>query len=429
VIPKYPVALKVDSLFQLFPRAVLAFLTPYLLLVIGYATLDIFNDLSVNQLATLRLVPYSLFAVSACISLYFGRNRIFYLSSLMVLLHWALSSYYPYIEALQQRHLLLVLGVLVPLNLAVLSLFRDRGLTSVQSYFMASVLGLQLALLVEVMNGDLSEWLQGIERLFTSLTWLSGLSLALPNSVLISLVLSMLVIILRITFRKTPLNNALLAVLMTLGLAFHFIYATTATTAATVLFIVAGLIALLCLLQHSYDMAYRDELTGLLGRRALNERFLRLSGRYCIVMVDVDHFKKFNDTYGHDVGDQVLKMLAGQLEKTGAGARAYRYGGEEFVLVFEGKTLLQIESHLEKLRISVADYPMKIRAAGRPKDSKGSQKMRRKGGGQRPLRVAISLGAAQRNEKLKNPTVVMKAADKALYRAKNAGRNQLKLSH
>ncbi|MEH6357494.1 MAG: GGDEF domain-containing protein [Pseudomonadales bacterium] len=408
---------------QIFPRSTLAFLAPYLLLIIGYCALDLFNNLSINQLATLRLIPYSLFVVSACISLYFGRNRIFYLSLLMALLHWALTSYHPYIDVVQQQNLLMVLGILAPLNLAVLSLFRDRGLTWVQSYLMTSVLGLQSALVFEVMNNDRYEWLQRLEQLFDSLP-LSELSLVLPNAVLISLLMSAAIISVRLFFRNTPLNNALLAVLVTLGITFNFV---DVTTTASVLLVVAGLVALLCLLQHSYDMAYRDELTGLLGRRALNERLLRLSGRYCIVMVDVDFFKKFNDTHGHDVGDQVLKMLAGQLDRTGGGARAYRYGGEEFVLVFESKTLAQIEPVIEKLRADVADYPMKVRGFNRPIDSNSSKKLRKKGDGSKTLAVTISLGAAQRNERLKTTRVVMEAADKALYRAKNAGRNQVKL--
>ncbi|MER3423211.1 MAG: GGDEF domain-containing protein, partial [Nitrospiraceae bacterium] len=75
-------------------------------------------------------------------------------------------------------------------------------------------------------------------------------------------------------------------------------------------FAAAGLVLTLAVLQTSYAMAYHDDLTGLPGRRALNETLLKLSGRYTIAMVDVDHFKTFNDQYGHDVGDQVLRMVA-----------------------------------------------------------------------------------------------------------------------
>jgi diguanylate cyclase (GGDEF)-like protein len=89
----------------------------------------------------------------------------------------------------------------------------------------------------------------------------------------------------------------------------------------------------------SYDMAYRDELTGLLGRRALNDRLKGLARQYVIAKMDVDHFKKYNDTHGHDIGDEVLKMVARQIGAVGGGGTAYRYGGEEFCVVFAVKTL------------------------------------------------------------------------------------------
>lgn len=412
-------------LFRIVNRSLLAFLAPYALLIVGYLALEFIHSLSVNQLATLRLVPYSLFIVSACISLYFGRSRIFYLSIVMALMHWALTSYYPYRAAPEQTLLLLVLGVLAPINLAVLSLFRDRGVTLVQSYVFASLLGLQYALVLEVMMGDLGAWLLDFDQAYTRPSMLMTVGIQLPNSLLISLLLCGLLLSIRIFFRHTPLNNALLVLLVTQGLIFNFV---DSMTTVVVLYIVSGLVALLSLLQHSYDMAYRDELTGLLGRRALNERFLRLAGRYIVVMVDVDHFKKFNDTYGHEVGDQVLKMLASQLEKTGGGARAYRYGGEEFVLVFERKSLQQVEPHLEKLRQTVANYPMKVRGFARPSDAKKGSKLRKKGAEAKILKVTISLGAAQRSDKMKSPLDVMEVADKALYRAKHAGRNRVVLA-
>lgn len=99
---------------------------------------------------------------------------------------------------------------------------------------------------------------------------------------------------------------------------------------------------------EAYQMAFRDELTGLPGRRALNERLQRLGRDYVIAMVDVDHFKKFNDTHGHDVGDQVLRLVASQLRKVGGGGKAYRYGGEEFTLLFPGKSLEQCLPHIDR---------------------------------------------------------------------------------
>src|SRR5688500_20279314 len=83
-------------------------------------------------------------------------------------------------------------------------------------------------------------------------------------------------------------------------------------------------------IEASYLMAYQDGLTGLPARRALTEALHQMNGKFTIAMVDVDHFKKLNDRYGHDVGDQVLRMLASRLAKVSNGGRAFRYGGEEF---------------------------------------------------------------------------------------------------
>jgi hypothetical protein len=75
----------------------------------------------------------------------------------------------------------------------------------------------------------------------------------------------------------------------------------------------ALLLMLGAMLQESFHMAFRDELTGLPGRRAFNETLQRARGTYSIAMVDVDHFKSFNDTHGHDTGDDVLRLVASRL--------------------------------------------------------------------------------------------------------------------
>ncbi len=173
---------------------------------------------------------------------------------------------------------------------------------------------------------------------------------------------------------------------------------------------------------EAYQMAFRDELTGLPGRRALNERMQRLGRNYVLAMSDVDHFKKFNDTHGHDVGDQVLRLVASKLSKIGGGGKAYRYGGEEFALVFAGKTLEECMPHLEVIRESIATYNIHLRNQdSRPQDdSQGRQ--RRSGSNASSVSVTVSIGVAERIEQ-RTPEEVLKSADQALYSAKGAGRN------
>jgi GGDEF domain-containing protein len=173
---------------------------------------------------------------------------------------------------------------------------------------------------------------------------------------------------------------------------------------------------------EAYQMAFRDELTGLPGRRALNERMQRLGRNYVLAMSDVDHFKKFNDTHGHDVGDQVLRLVASKLSKIGGGGKAYRYGGEEFALVFAGKTLDECMPHLEVIRESIATYNIHLRNQdSRPQDD-NQGRQRRAGTSASSVSVTVSIGVAERVEQ-RAPEQVLKSADEALYSAKGAGRN------
>lgn len=191
---------------------------------------------------------------------------------------------------------------------------------------------------------------------------------------------------------------------------------------ATLHFAGAGLVLVVATVERAYAMAYRDELTGLPGRRALNEALLRLEGIYTVAMVDVDHFKKFNDTHGHDSGDQVLRMVASRLGRVEGGGRAFRYGGEEFTVLFPGKTVAECAPHLDTLRAAVADGTFTLRRQGRFTAASTSTRARRAGSKQ--LRVTVSIGAAQARGST-TPDEVVKAADKALYRAKEDGRNRV----
>ena len=174
---------------------------------------------------------------------------------------------------------------------------------------------------------------------------------------------------------------------------------------------------------EAYQMAFRDELTGLPGRRALNERMQRLGRNYVLAMTDVDHFKKFNDTHGHDVGDQVLRLVASKLAKVSGGGRAYRYGGEEFAVVFAGKSLEECMPHLEVIREVIANYHIQLRNQdSRPQDDQQGRQ-RRAGSGASSVSVTISIGVAERQPEQRTPEEVLKSADQALYAAKGAGRN------
>ncbi len=190
----------------------------------------------------------------------------------------------------------------------------------------------------------------------------------------------------------------------------------------------AGVVLLAALLHESHRLAFRDQLTGLPSRRALEERLRSLPASYVIAMADVDHFKPFNDQHGHDIGDQVLKLVAGRLAEVGGGGTAYRYGGEEFCVIFPGQSLKEAERHLQAVRKAIEGYRMAVRREDRPKKAKEGEKLRGVGeesGPTKVLSVTVSIGFAAPADEQATPVKVLKAADEALYRAKQAGRNRV----
>ncbi len=178
-------------------------------------------------------------------------------------------------------------------------------------------------------------------------------------------------------------------------------------------------------------MAFIDQLTELQGRRALEIEMEHISGLYTIAMLDVDHFKKFNDDYGHRTGDEVLKLVALIMKQTEGKAQVFRYGGEEFIILFKGKNSNQCLPYLNQLRARIADYDLIIRDHHeRPILDKDAKNNQHEIGEHKKVHVTVSIGVADSiNDRTKQHNLgtdeVFKAADKALYRAKSGGRNRV----
>jgi len=187
----------------------------------------------------------------------------------------------------------------------------------------------------------------------------------------------------------------------------------------------AGAVLFVAVLQETHRIAFADELTGLPARRALNERLAAIGPVCAVAMADVDHFKKFNDVHGHDIGDQVLKLVAARLAEVEGGGVAFRYGGEEFCVVFDGRTAAEAFPHLEAIRASIEGYRMAVRSEERPRDAEAGSRLRGASLPQKMISVTISIGVADRKGLDVKPAAVVKAADQALYRAKEAGRNRV----
>lgn len=307
-------------------------------------------------------------------------------------------------------------AVLVPLLFAVLALLRDRPLVSLRG---AVAPGLALLLLGGA-TGACLRWPGALAPLLARPVSLPEVTWSPIPSVL-SAVVGGVVVAGATVKRGGPVERGLLWSLAALVTALH---ADPAHLAFGVHLLTAGLILIVAVLEGSYAMAYHDELTGLPARRSLDQELERLGRRYTVAMVDVDHFKKFNDDHGHEVGDQVLKMVAARLREAPGGSRAFRYGGEEFTLLYPGKSPDEARPHLEAVREAIEESRFTVRGAGRKRKGRkargqGSSRKRKK------LSVTVSVGAAEPTSRDEPPRAVLERADEALYRAKENGRNRV----
>ena len=160
------------------------------------------------------------------------------------------------------------------------------------------------------------------------------------------------------------------------------------------------------------EEAIHDPLTGLFNRRYLEEtlprelhRARRRNSPLCVAMLDLDDFKLFNDRFGHDAGDSLLRELGRVLrEKLRKSDISCRYGGEEFVVVLPDSSLADAEQRMQQLRVQIKELQIRH----------GDQKLGS---------LTVSAGVAQADEHSSNPSELLRAADEALYAAKNAGRD------
>ena len=306
--------------------------------------------------------------------------------------------------------------LLLPLNLAALALIRERGLFSRAGGARLLSIGAQAVLVLLIAETARDDAL----RLLTMTPIPDGL-IGVPKIgqlAAIGFVAAGGVVLVRALLTRDPLARSLLWSIVACYLAVH---ASPDARSAGLYLSTAGLMLVVGTVEGAHAMAFRDELTGLPARRALMELLARLDSSYTVAMVDIDHFKQFNDTHGHDVGDQVLRMVAGRLARVRGGGRAFRYGGEEFTIVFPGTSLREALPVLETVREEIEAAPFILRQPGRPR----RKPKKSVAGGGRKLTVTVSIGAAQHTPRLAEADAILRAADKALYRAKDEGRNRV----
>lgn len=390
-------------------RTIKSLIPVFILLALSIYGYQAYSQLPQVIINGIIFLPVVLALLVISLSIHFNRSAIFFYAVLVAITNIIFG-----LELAKTDLSYALFSGLIPLMLLTLTAMPNRGIISIRAIPAYTLLVSSIVFSV-IMASMSPEWITHI--LLTD--WLPARYFDWTQQSQTVLIISITVFISMLVFyfvQPSPNTSAGLGVLIMLVVQLHLGYT---DPSLNVLSSTALIMCLYAVLQESWRMAYLDELTELPARRALREKFQKIGGLYTVAMVDVDHFKKFNDTYGHDTGDAVLRMIATKLDKVTGGGTSYRYGGEEFSVVFNGKNSEAAKPHLEALRETIANTPFVInRSSSRRKSDKKVKRKKNKS-----VKVSVSIGVADSSSNVSNPWDVLKLSDKALYRAKGKGRN------
>ena len=365
--------------------------------------------------------PYIVFALGAALAIGFNRGRAVFALLALVIAYAAQQAWLQHgLNAFSSRVIYAGLTVFVPAFLALLAVLPERGTINRHGVVRLSIivaLAGFTAWVVAAGRSEIADW--AFQKFLDPAPFSAG---RIPQLGIAVIALSVLTAMAAALITRSAVTAGLAGAIIAFAIAAHV---PTASVTFSTFTMAAELMVSIAVLQDTFRMAFRDELTGIPSRRALNEQLAALGSRYTIAMVDVDHFKSFNDTYGHDLGDQALRFVAAHIVRVGGGGKAFRYGGEEFTVLFPGTDAEDAMPHLEAVREDIETYRMALRSGDRPARTKDAKRQRGGWRGRNAVSVTVSIGVAERNERYSTPRAVIKAADRALYRAKEKGRNRL----
>lgn len=350
---------------------------------------------------------YGTAAAGMILSLQFNKSKAFLLTSLLLI--WFISHKTPDFFNVPLE----IMMLFVTANSIYIIFSADRGIINIHGLKKVS------AIIAQVLVYLFLEWIdpQLIEEILENEIF-QETTLSVPAFLLLISGIIIIMLFYNIYKKRDVSSTTVLSCL----LAFNLICLFQEELLNLTFLISFGLICI-SIIFSMYSMSYIDELTSLPGRRAFNEHTAALGKKYTLAMADIDNFKKINDKYGHDTGDEVLKFVASVLASPGSGGKAFRLGGEEFVIVFNGKSKNEVFNNLENLRKKIQNKSFVIRNwKNRRKYEKTGIKTKNEN--QKTIKFTISFGVSDTNS-ADTVEKVIKNADKALYKAKKKGKNQI----
>jgi diguanylate cyclase (GGDEF)-like protein len=380
-----------SNLIPILPEYVISFLQflPYVLLLIIIA-----NSISHQQSRELNI------AISLIMSYWLMRNLI-----------WPTDT-----NDATATILFVLIGPLIALNFIIVTILPEKGIQNKNGIHLLLLMSFELMFLIWIVNLTPELFLKYLYYPYF-VSEIFDLSPMYQSSIIINVIVFFILLI-KAILKQQVVFTGYLGAFISIVLAQHFI---NTPITSMVYFSVACLILIMAISLNSYRLSKIDIITELPSLRSFKGQLKKLDDHFCIALVDIDEFKEMTDEYGQDVCDQILRMIASRSLLLGRKGFPYRYGDQEFALIFYDMQLHEANKYLATLCDSIANEPFMLRSSKRPffkpnfTPSLGQSARNSK---YKSIPISVSVGIAEKKPHHNNASDVLTTAREALDRAK-----------
>ncbi len=307
-------------------------------------------------------------------------------------------------------------ALLLPLNLLALSLIREDSLVTQRTGICAALMLLQPLLLIGLYRPEPSAFAASLEFAYVDRALTGWTPIAQPALLASGTALALQAS--RFIVCRNAIESGLVWAMMAVFIALQ---GTQYGWKPTNFFATAGLILIITLLEASYKATYVDETTGLPGRQAFDTALKELERHCSVAVIEIDQLNSYNSAHGLAASGQILRLVAAAIAGLSLSGQVYHLAGENFAVLFPGKSSGETLADLERIRKAVETLDLVLRR----KDQICKRRDHRTGTDSTPkeLPVTISIGVADRHDASIPPDVVIRRAYRAWYRAKVEGGN------
>jgi diguanylate cyclase (GGDEF)-like protein len=391
------------------------FLVVFALLLLAMFARPYLLELSWWHFLVVALTPGGILGLASLLSLYLDRCRMFFISLVLAASYVMRTGMLVSSSDLSVDSAYGLVGVLLPLNLILLAIIREKGTFTLWGSTKFLLVFGQIALLVFVMKTQPEGVADVLSRAFDNSGVFDWTRVPLPALFALSFAL---VFFTSLLIQEPSVHNTvLLGVVLAVASALHF----AGAAAWASFYSAAGLMILYALIRDFNPWGQTDPLTGLPTRRALRAHLAKLGGPYALALVELDQLRKLNHTHGRDRGDEALRHVAARLQILDEAPQIYWFDGGKFALVFADEDEAAAAAILDRVRGRIAEHGFTLRQRERRRlnaETLGKPRVVRK------LELTVSIGLTESDSMNPNPRAVIEAAVKALYRAMRTGGNR-----